>query len=197
MPSTMPPASRSSPRKQARLAKGVHQVKKIAALLGAVVAVLMVAAVTMAAGPSPSASPAAGQSSASGQSQSGTTSTSTATASTTANYSAQVQPGLLTGNVQIETKADGAGVVTMQVNGLIAKLDLKPTWIVKIDGNGIPSTHIAYLSDPDVTWNAPDTIQFHLTKDQMSNFEQALKSSGVIIDVSNGYRLDAAVIPAQ
>jgi hypothetical protein len=83
----------------------------------------------------------------------------------------------------------------MQVNGLIAKLD-PDTWTVEIDGNSSSATRIAYLSGADVTWNAPDTIQFHLTKDQMGNFAQALQASGVIIDVSNGYRLDAAVIPA-
>ena len=166
--------------------------KKIAALLGAVVAVLMLVTVTMAAGPSLSASPSPVT-----QSQSGTTNTSNASAATTTSYSARVQPGLLTGNVQVETKADGAGVVTMQVNGLIAKLDSKPVWMVEIDGNSISSTRIAYLSGSDVTWNAPDTIQFQLTKDQMGNFAQALSSSGVLIDVSNGYRLSAAVIPAQ
>jgi len=178
------------------------------AFIGAALALLVAATVTVAASPSPSpaASPAASPSAtakpaatpaptpAASPSSSTTTTTQAKQGQT---WSANVNPVDVTGSATVAQQADGTGVMTLKLTGLVDEAH----WTVDIQAGTIemPSARvrIALKQGDEVTKTAPDTITVKLTKDEMKAFTKAQKSTGVVVFISDGTRLSAATFSAQ
>jgi len=158
------------------------------AFAGAALAVLGSAAVAMAASPSPStdASNAAGLSSSGGQSA----------AKSLPSWTAKVAPVDITGSATIDQKADGTGLLTLQLTGMVNE----ENWTVYVEPGALQHPNdavtIALKQGSEVTKVAPDKIQVNLTKAEMDALTHALNSNpgGVTVFVSDGHRLSAATM---
>jgi hypothetical protein len=177
------------------------------AFLGAALALLVAATVTVAASPSPSpsASPSATAHPAASPTPtasprptaSPTPSPTSAPAKQGQTWTADVTPVNVTGTATVVQQADGTGVMTLKLTGLVDEQD----WTVDIQAGTIemPSEHvqIALKQGDDVTKVAPDTITVRLSKDELKAFAKAQQSSGVVVFVSDGTRLSAATFASQ
>lgn len=162
------------------------------AFAGAAMAVLLLAAVAYAA--SPSAAPYASP---------GATTAPKAAASPAAkgspepSWTAAVNPVQVTGSATIQAQADGTGLLTLRLSGMVNEAP----WTVDVDAGSLDrpleNASIAHKSGDEVKKIQPDTIQVRLTVQEMNQFSQALKANGVVIYVSDGTRLSAAVVAPQ
>ncbi len=162
------------------------------ALVGASLAVLVCATVAVAATPNLSASSPSTVSGSSGSATAGQQARSTT-------WTADVNPVNIKGNATVTKNADGTGLVTLTLTGVINDT----TWTVDIEPGSIDHPNsgvtIASKQGSDVKKVAPDQIQVKLTKDEMDAFAHALTANpaGVTIFVSDGHRLSAATVTAS
>lgn len=177
------------------------------AFVGAALALLIAATVTVAASPSPSpsASPSAtGHPTASPTPAASPTPTASpkptatpAPAKQGQTWTADVKPVNVTGNATVVQQADGTGVMTLKLTGLVDE----QSWKVDVQAGTIemPSerVQIALKQGDDVTKVAPDTITVRLSKDEMKAFTKAQASTGVVVFVTDGTRLSAATFGNQ
>jgi hypothetical protein len=174
------------------------------AFIGAALALLVAATVTVAASPSPSpaASPAATPHATATPAPTPAASPSSGTSTTVPaeqgqTWSADVNPVDVTGSATVVQQADGTGVMSLKLTGLVNEAH----WTVDIQAGTIemPSARvrIALKQGDEVTKTAPDTITVKLTKDEMKAFAKAQKSTGVVVFISDGTRLSAATFSAQ
>ena len=168
------------------------------AFLGAVTALLFSGAVVLAAAsPSPSPTATAHPTATSGTSVTplpssapkASASPAPAAATTTEpTFSAQIQPLQIGGSASVAELQGGGATVTLKISGL---LDAQ-RWTVDIDGGTVARPNerveIAFKSGADVTRQATDTVQIHLTKTEMRAFLTAQKAGGVVAIVSDGMR---------
>lgn len=174
------------------------------AFAGAALAVLGSAAVALAASPSSSTDPGAapgtsampGASAASSPATRSSSSTGQSAAKSLPSWTAQVAPVDITGSATIDQKADGTGLLTLQLTGMVNE----ENWTVDFEPGAVQHPNdavtIALKQGSDVEKVAPDKIQVHLTKAEMDAFTHALNSNpgGVTIFVSDGHRLSAATL---
>jgi hypothetical protein len=176
------------------------------AFIGAALALLAAATVTIAASPSPApaASPAASPRATAHPTPSPSPAAAPSSGSTTTapvkgaqTWSATVNPVDVTGNATVAQQADGTGVMTLQLTGLVNEAH----WTVDIQAGTIemPSARvrIALKQGDEVTKTAPDTVTVKLTKDEMKAFAKAQTSIGVVVFISDGSRLSAATFSSQ
>ncbi len=170
------------------------------AFAGAALAVLMVSAVAFAASPSasPAASPSASPSASPGATASPTAAPQASASPTPAtSWTAQVNPVQVTGSATIARQADGTGLLTLQLSGMINEV----SWTVDVDAGTLDrpqeNVNIAHKAGDDVKRVEPDKIQVRLTAQEMDQFAKALANKGVVIFVSDGTRVSAAVLNAQ
>jgi hypothetical protein len=178
----------------------------------AALSALAVGAVAMAATPNPHVSPTAASGATAtlyptGSPSAGATSSPAAAGKAAAkaapspsaksSWQAQVAPVTVSGTANVQQQADGTGIITLQLTGLVNE----QPWTVDVQGGTIErpqeNVRIALKTNDEVQRVAPDTIQVHLTKQEMTGFTQAIQSKGVVMFVSDGTRLSAAVFPAQ
>jgi len=183
------------------------------AFAGAALALLIAATVTVAASPSPSPSASPGASAhptasptpaasptPTASPKPAATPTPTATpapAKQGQTWTADVKPVNVTGNASVVQQADGSGVMTLKLTGLVDE----QSWKVDVQAGTIemPSerVQIALKQGDEVTKVAPDTITVRLTKDEMKAFTKAQGSTGVVVFVTDGTRLSAATFGNQ
>lgn len=174
------------------------------ALIGAALALLVAATVTVAASPSPApaASPAATPYPTATPAPTPATSpssgtTTTAPAKQAQTWAANVNPVDVTGNATVVQQADGTGVMSLKLTGLVNEAH----WTVDIQAGTIEMpaarVRIALKQGDEVTKTAPDTITVKLTKAEMKAFAKAQKSTGVVVFISDGTRLSAATFSTQ
>jgi hypothetical protein len=177
------------------------------AFVGAALALLIAATVTVAASPSPSPSASPGATAhptASPTPAASPTPTATPKPSATPapvkqgqTWTADVTPVNVTGNATVVQRADGTGVMTLKLTGLVDE----QSWKVDVQAGTIemPSerVQIALKQGDDVTKIAPDTITVRLSKDEMKAFAKAQGSTGVVVFVTDGTRLSAATFGNQ
>jgi hypothetical protein len=159
-------------------------------LVAGAMAVPLVAAVAMAA--SPSAAPAAGPTATPVAPQA-----STAPSTQSKTWTADVQPVQIGGSATVTLNADGTGTISLQLSGLVNGA----AWTVDVDGGTLDRPNelrsIAYRTGDQVKKVSPDTINIQLTKAEVDAFNTAYGNQGVVIFISDGSRLSAAVISPQ
>ena len=111
-------------------------------------------------------------------------------------WTAKVAPVDITGSVTIDQKADGTGLLTLQLTGMVNE----ENWTVYVEPGALQHPNdavtIALKQGSEVTKVAPDKIQVNLTKAEMDALTHALNSNpgGVTVFVSDGHRLSAATM---
>lgn len=136
--------------------------------------------------PAPSTSPAPGGGG-------GTTSGKAPTAAQPT-FRAQFRPLQVTGSATVAKKANGHGLVTLRLSGLLDELP----WSVRIEAwrqdSALGRNVIAQKRGDDVVRVSKDVLRVRLTKAEMKAFLMAQKSKGVVIYVSDGSRISVATI---
>ena len=152
--------------------------KRTALLVAAAVVVLGGAASVMAANPSPSRAATAKPAPSAGS--------SALSAAPAQVFRAQVNPLQITGTASVKELANGGGVMTLTLSGL---LDAR-RWSVDVEAGTIAQPNerveIAFRAGADVSRLASDTIRIQLTKAEMAAFLKAEAHGGVVAVVSDG-----------